>query len=261
MDDIARHNRERWEALVAAGIEFSRPWLDLTEDSAREAVDPHGFIGDLRGARVLCLAGGGGQQSAAFALLGADVTVLDLTEGQLERDREAARHCGLTVRTCQGDMRDLSRFPEQSFDVIYHAHSLNFIPDPLAVFDQVKRVLSAGGLYRMSYTNPFIHGMLEEQWLDGGYAVEFPYVDGQEMAFEDMAWAFEDADGKGKRVDGPREWRHALSTVVNGLIERGLSILGLWEDGTGDAGAEPGSWEHFTSMFPPWLIVWARRQT
>jgi len=167
LDDIARYNRERWEALVAAGIEYSRPWLDLTEDAARVAVDPYGFIGDFAQTRVLCLAGGGGQQSAAFALLGADVTVLDLTEGQLARDREAARHYGLTVQTCQGDMRDLSRFPDQVFDVIYHAHSLNFIPDPGAVFDQVKRVLRVGGLYRMSYTNPFIHGMLSERWTDG----------------------------------------------------------------------------------------------
>ena len=39
---------------------------------------------------VLCLAAGGGQQSVAFALLGANVTVFDLSETQLEHDRLAA---------------------------------------------------------------------------------------------------------------------------------------------------------------------------
>ena len=75
-DKIARHNKERWEALVAAGVQYSRPWRDLTEASARERVDPEGLIGEVSGRRVLCLAGGGGQQTAAFALLGAEVTVL-----------------------------------------------------------------------------------------------------------------------------------------------------------------------------------------
>ena len=35
---------------------------------------------------VLCLACGGGQQSVALALLNANVTVFDLSEGQLDRD-------------------------------------------------------------------------------------------------------------------------------------------------------------------------------
>ena len=45
------------------------------------------LIDKIAGKGVLCLAGGGGQQSAAFALLGAKVTVLDFSETQLERDK------------------------------------------------------------------------------------------------------------------------------------------------------------------------------
>ena len=90
MDDIARYNKERWEELARANVGFSRPYLDLDLTSAREAVDPEGMIDTFAGKDVLCLAGGGGQQSAAFALLGAKVTVLDLCETQLERDREGS---------------------------------------------------------------------------------------------------------------------------------------------------------------------------
>ena len=54
--------------------------LGLDEQSARAYVDSAGLLGDLHDREVLCLAGGGGQQSAAFANLGARVTVLDLTE-------------------------------------------------------------------------------------------------------------------------------------------------------------------------------------
>ncbi|MET0647531.1 MAG: class I SAM-dependent methyltransferase [Pyrinomonadaceae bacterium] len=57
---------------------------------------------------MLCLAGGGGRESACFALLGAAVTVFDLSPEQLERDRLAAAHYGTHVETVRGDMRDLS---------------------------------------------------------------------------------------------------------------------------------------------------------
>src|SRR5579859_4602835 len=117
MDEIARYNRARWTALVDANALFTRPKSDLTEVSARELVDPDHSLGDLKGKRVLCLAGGGGQQSVAFGLLGAQVTVVDLSDAQLERDREAAAHYSVSIETVQGDMRDLSHFPDDSFDI------------------------------------------------------------------------------------------------------------------------------------------------
>ena len=70
MDEIAEYNRARWEELAKANVMYSRPWLDLDETSARTAIDTEGLLGTVAGKNVLCLAGGGGQQSAAFALLG-----------------------------------------------------------------------------------------------------------------------------------------------------------------------------------------------
>ena len=56
---------------------------------------------------------------------------------------------------------------------------------------------------------------------------------------------------------GPREFRHTLTAILNGLIRRGFFLLDVHEEPHGDADAEPGSWEHFCSIAPPWLIVWA----
>jgi SAM-dependent methyltransferase len=258
MDDVARFNRERWEALVRAGVPYSRPALDLDRRSARAMVDPEGILDDVSGWDVLCLAGGGGQQSAAFGLLGARVTVLDLSEGQLDRDRQAAEHYGLTVRAERGDMRDLGRFPDDAFDIVWHAHSLNFVPDSRPVLDGVARVLRPGGLYRLSCWNPFVHGAAEE-WDGTGYRLRRPYADGAEIVYDDPDWEVAQPDGTVRRVAGPREFRHGLGTLVNGLLDRGFALLGLWEGPAGDAGAEPGSWAHFTSIAPPWLTFWARR--
>ncbi len=92
MDEVARYNVERWKALAQANAVFTRPYLDLDKDSARKYLDPQRRLGEVAGQDVLCLAAGGGQQSVAFALLGANITVVDISEAQLRRDAEAASH-------------------------------------------------------------------------------------------------------------------------------------------------------------------------
>jgi len=256
MDEIARHAKECWEGLAAAGSQYTRPFLSLDEASARQVVDPYGLLGDRVTGDVLCLAGGGGQQSAAFALLGARVTVLDICETQLERDRLAAAHYGRDVRTVQGDMRDLGFLTDGSLDVVWHAHSLTFIPDPRPVFDEVTRVLRRGGVYHLHCWNPFSQAVLEAAEM-GVDAMSVPYVDGQELVFPDPCWDVEGEDGVVRKVPGPREFRHALSGIVNGLVARGFRIIGLWEEGFGDPEAEAGSWAQLCSALPPWLSIWA----
>src|SRR5689334_19273640 len=98
MDDVARYNIERWNALAGANALFTRPALDLDSASARRMLDPEGRLGEIAGSDVLCLAGGGGQQSAAFALLGANVTVVDLAEAQVQRDRDVAKHLNFNIQ-------------------------------------------------------------------------------------------------------------------------------------------------------------------
>jgi SAM-dependent methyltransferase len=164
MDDIARYNAERWRRLVEANAVFTQPKLDLDANTARTMVDPENKLGDLSGRRVLCLAAGGGQQSAAFAWLGAQVTVFDLAEGQLARDRQAAEHYGFSIQAIQGDMRDLSALPAATFDLVWQPYSLNFVPDSRLVFAQVRRVLRQGGLYYFACANPFFFGMRQDDW-------------------------------------------------------------------------------------------------
>ena len=255
MDEIAKYNKERWEELAKNNVEFSRPFLDLNKKSARKAVDPEGMLKEIKGKKVLCLAGGGGQQSAAFGLLGADVTVLDLAETQLERDRIAAKHYNLSIKTIQRDMRDLSCFKDDEFDIVWHAHSINFIPDARKVFTEVSRILKKNGLYRISCANPFVHGVEDSEWNGKGYPLRMPYIDG-EVTYMDTHWGIWDEKGNCKKVKGPREFRHTLRTLVNGMISEGFIILGAWEDTGEEEDPKPGTWGHFMKIAPPYLTFW-----
>src|SRR6184192_3220933 len=131
MDDVAALNVARWQALADADALFTRPALDLDAASARAWLERGGrvndWLDDLAGKRVLCLAGGGGQQSAAFAILGAQVTVVDLSAAQLERDRQVAARYGVPIEIVEADMRDLSTLNDDVFDLVSHAYSLNFV--------------------------------------------------------------------------------------------------------------------------------------
>lgn len=258
MDEIAKYNVERWKALVEADALYTRPALDLDAASAREVVDPEGRLGELAGKDVLCLASGGGKQSAALALLGARVTVFDLSEGQLKRDAEAAAHYGLDVKLLQGDMRDLSRFEAAAFDIVYHGYSLTFVTDARAVFREVARVLRPGGLYLFGCANPFSIGMGAKDWNGEGYVLRRPYVDGAEVIYEDQEWVYE-RDRATAPIPSPKEYRHTLSTLVAGLVAEGFVIRHIsdYSDLHPSPDAEPGTWDHFVSYAPPWLTFWA----
>lgn len=256
-DDVYRYNHERWESLARANALFTRPRLDFTPETARAylRLEQLGIDRDLAGKKVLCLAGGGGQQSAAFALLGAEVSVFDISESQLNRDKAAARHYNVNIDVYQGDMRDLSIFATETFDIVWHPYSLTFVPDCRIVFREVSRILKRGGLYSFMCSNPFYTGMTENDWNGKGYSLRLPYEDGLEIAYPDQEWVY--AGASGDNIQPPREYRQTLSRILNGLIDEGFVLSRLLEVKSDAPDTEPGSWGHFTNVAPPWLsFVW-----
>lgn len=258
-DDVAATNRARWNAPVDANVEYTQPMLALTANSALDFVDHLRIMGDVSGKRVLCLASGGGQQSVAFALLGADVTVFDLSDRQLERDRLAASHYGLTIRTVQGDMRHLDAFGAQSFDLVFQAYSINFVPKVEPVITEVARLLCPGALYRIEWHNPFVQVTDPDQdWNGSGYLLRHEYVDGRETTQLYPLWSIDQVDGSKRFLDSPRAFVHSLSTMMNALAANGFAILHAAEY-TGDGReAAPGSWYHYLRVAPPYLTLWSR---
>jgi SAM-dependent methyltransferase len=212
-------------------------------------------MGDVTDQPVLCLAASGGQQSAAFLVLGAEVTVYDLSETQLAKDRLTAGRYGRRLETVQGDMQDLSALGDATYSVVWIAHGINFVPSARAVLTESARRLRSDGVLRLEITNPFSHGA-DETWNGRAYQIQAPYIDGAEIALEDNTWEFENQSGRRVRIIGPREFRHRLSTIVNTLIASDLRILGIWESELGDPDAEPGTWAHYCSRLPPWIEIW-----
>jgi len=154
--DPAAHNRIAWDRRVDEGDEWTRPVSAEVISRAREGdwsvvligyhpVDRSWFPPELRGADILCLASGGGQQGPTLAAAGARVTVFDNSPRQLAQDELVAARDGLTLHTVLGDMRDLGVFADESFDVVFN-------PD-LYIFDA--EALDSGGEFVVRHRLPY----------------------------------------------------------------------------------------------------------
>jgi ubiquinone/menaquinone biosynthesis C-methylase UbiE len=275
MDDTARRYLEVFREEAAAGCPWANnPWLDLDVEGHRAyargersalpgPVYTDGPVVSLMmegvgGKHVLCLAGGGGQQSAVFALLGAKVTVFDLAPEQLEADQRAADHYGYAVDTIQGDMRDLSALPRAEFDRVYQPISTLFIPDLRQLYHGVARVIKPGGLYHSQYAAPLLYMAEQKPWDGEAYTLRItqPYIRGAVLETE---------DGRLNCSQGRSfaEFHHLLSDIINGHIAEGFEIRGVWEDPRPDSlpplqELEPGSDEHRKRFIPFGLSIVAR---
>src|SRR5881628_727019 len=167
VDDVAAHNERMWERLAKVGIAYTRP----QGAPPRDKLGKRRFLDELahdalrgmplEGRRVLSLAGGGGWDAILFAELGADTTLFDISARQLDTVRRLARQRGTPLTFVRGDMRDLSALGNGEFDLVFHKHSMVFVPDPHRVIAEVARVLSGDGVYGFSTMHPITLRMYE----------------------------------------------------------------------------------------------------
>ncbi len=232
--DILEHNRKAWDKEVENGNIWTLPVGPEVITEARAGrwsvlltptiPVPREWFGEVQGKEILLLASGGGQQGPILAAAGARVTVFDNSPRQLESDRMVAEREGLELATLQGDMRDLSRFPVASFDLIFHPVSNCFVDDILSVWRGAARVLRPGGALLAGFCNPMMYVFNHELAEQGIYQLHYPlpYSDLADMtqAERDARWG----------VDAPLEWSHTLSEQIGGQLAAGLLLAGFYED-------------------------------
>src|SRR5438270_8040229 len=219
VDGIGTHNARMWERLARADIPYTRPQGVPPKSDAgkRRFLDDltDGMIAgiDFAGMRVLSLAGGGGWDATPFAELGADTTLFDISARQLDTVRRLARQRGTPLTFVRGDMRDLSALGNGEFDLVFHKHSMVFVPDPHRVIAEVARVLSGDGVYGFSTMHPITLRMYES-WTGTGWRLKTTYFEDRAIASMDPTWEFGQV-----RVHAPTlEYGHRISDLVNACV-------------------------------------------
>ena len=206
-DEVAKARDGEWHIILTPEKPVPRDW----------------FPSDMKGLKVLCLASGGGQQGPILAAIGADVTVFDNSQGQLEKDLYVAKRDGLTINTVQGNMQDLSMFADASFDLIVHPWSNNYVDDILIVWKECSRVLKKGGTLLAGFGSPleyiFDLKKFEKGELELKYSIPYADIDHQD---DEAVREVSEADGY--------SWGHPIEEQIQGQISAGFVIAGFYED-------------------------------
>jgi SAM-dependent methyltransferase len=234
LNNVVNYNRYAWDHQVAVKNKFTLPVTSETVKAARQGVFsvlltetvpvPGDWFPPFKDLDLLGLACGGGQQGPIFAALGAKVTIFDNSPAQLNQDKLVASREGLTIRTVEGDMRDLSVFPDGSFDLVFHPVSNVFCPDVRPVWKESFRVLRRSGVLLAGFANPvyYLFGTHSDEQKDLHVKYKIPYADIRDMESEELDACIEEGI--------PLEYGHSLTDLIAGQTDAGFSIVGFYED-------------------------------
>jgi len=106
------------------------------------------LLGDIKGKKVLDAGAGTGRLTVELARLGAEVTVLDISEEMLK----ILQKKNPKVKIVVGDVENMP-FEKESFDLVVAAFVIVHLKNPIRFFDEVYRVLKDGGKFLVTNIN------------------------------------------------------------------------------------------------------------
>jgi ubiquinone/menaquinone biosynthesis C-methylase UbiE len=215
------------EGTDAASVERARNGKPIIALTPFKPV-PLQWISPFKNKKVLCLGSGGGQQAVLLSAYGCDVTDLDISQRQLEKDREMARKYHVTIETRMGDMQDLSSFPDESFPLVFNPTSTCFVADVTKVYREIFRVLPSGGCLLTSVTNPVMYLFDEKKIYKKKLVVKYtlPYSDLKSLSLAET-----------KRMHARHdtfEFSHSMDSLIGGICRAGFVIEGFYADESGN---------------------------
>ena len=224
INDIYKQVEKNINNLVNNNVEFSIPVTheEIEEFKITRKISPKRMFmppiewlpDDIVDMKILLLAGAGGQQAPLLAAIGAEVTVIDISDKMLEQDRMVAKRENLKINIEKGNMCDLSRFNDFSFDIIINPPSLFYVPDIMPVFRECHRILKNSGLFIMTAPNPI------------NYICDYDSENDIYIARNKLPYIPCEHENQGDWI----EYGHTLESYIGGQIQCGFSIIGFYEN-------------------------------
>jgi SAM-dependent methyltransferase len=243
LDNYTDINAKAIDKLVENGWEWSIPVTHETFAEAKEGIwdiiltptkpvphewfMPHIKDGRLDGVSILGLASGGGQQMPILSAIGADCTVLDYSDKQLDNERLVAEREGYSINIIKADMTKHLPFDDNSFDVIVHPVSNCFIEDVYHVWNECYRVLKPNGILLAGMDNGF--NFLFENY-------DRPLTVTNKLPFNPLKNP-EQMEMLRRTGDDAIQFSHTFDEQIGGQLRAGFVITGAYEDFDYDADA------------------------
>ncbi|MBC7847798.1 MAG: class I SAM-dependent methyltransferase [Flavobacterium sp.] len=230
--DIVKHNKSAWNNYVDKKDRWTIPVSEQELENSKKGnwsivltpkkPVPHNWFPELNGSKVLGLVSGGGQQGPILATLGAYVTIFDNSDKQLQQDKTISNKFNLDIKTLQGDMKDLSVFEDNSFDLIFNPCSVLFVDNVLPVWKECYRFLIPNGILMTGLINP-ISFQIDEQNLKLIY--KQPFSDLHSLPAEKVEELIKNKEAL--------QYGHSLTDQINGQLQAGFNLTDMYEDNWG----------------------------
>ena len=240
--NIESVNRQAWNNATAERCPWVRPVSKETIDRARAGdwavtlagprTVPDHWFGEVENCAILCLGSGGGQQAVVLAAAGAEVTSLDLSDEQVRRDQELSDEHALGINCVQGTMTDLSRFAENSFDLVFNPVSITYIDDVQSLWRECQRVLNPKGKLMVGAMNPYNFLFEENEGVgDEGLIAKYslPFIEEEVLSADEVRRAI------ARNMVFCRS--HTLEEIIGGQARAGFAITDFIESRRTDARA------------------------
>lgn len=233
-EQLLKINQQAWNAQVERKNRWTVPVSTDAIEKARSGkpeivltpnkVVPQSWFPSLNGCETLMLASGGGQQTPIMAAAGAKVTVVDLSEKQLEQDRHVADREGLEIRTVQASMDDLSGLEDDSFDLVIQPCSNCFAPDLAPVWAEIARVSRPNAILMVGFCSPLIY-MFDERLPESG-KLEVRYS----LPYSDLECLNSERLQELRDEEEPFMFGHTLTQQIGGQLRAGFHVTEMFED-------------------------------
>ncbi len=226
---------DRW---IAEGWEWGKPVDHQTYLQAQDGrwsvlltptkPVPHEWFGSLKGKKILGLASRGGQQMPIFTAPGAECTVLDYSEKQLESERTLAEREGYRINIVRADMSKPLPFADASFGLIFHPVSNCYIEKVEPVFAEC--LFSAAEIARLKINCILKKGGVLLCGLDIG----INYIVDQKEEKIINALPFNPLLNEAHRKqleesDSGWQFSHSLTEQIGGQLRAGFTLTGIYE--------------------------------
>jgi 2-polyprenyl-3-methyl-5-hydroxy-6-metoxy-1,4-benzoquinol methylase len=219
-NDAFQTNRETWNNKTAIHYE-SGFYNKHAFAKARNSLNSYELkaLGDVNGKSLLHLQCHFGQDSLSWAAKGAQVTAVDLSDKAIELAQKLSAELNIPAKFICSNVLDTSQHVTDQFDYVFTSYgTITWLPHLKPWAQMISERLKPGGSFYIVEFHP-IAWMYD--YINGEPKLKYHYSR-EEGIYEEYQGTY--ADQHSSMISKEHSWNHSLSSVIQALIDAGLSI-------------------------------------